>query len=123
MVIAAEQHASRLVVPSSQQHSPMRWPSHKDNARKALARLAGPYLPATLKQVEKAVAKAHSEHQKATRGRTTTSRAAGGVDEQPVVERADADERDDELDVDERPDVSLDGQLPDVDSEVGEVPM
>ena len=62
MVIAAEQYASRLVVPKSQQHSPMRWPSHKDQARKALARLAGPHLPATLKQVEKAVAKAHSEH-------------------------------------------------------------
>ena len=64
VVIAAEQHASRLVVPSSQQHSPMRWPSHKDHARKALARLAGPYLPATLKQVEKAVA-AHPHMSKA----------------------------------------------------------
>ena len=54
VVIAAEQYASRLVVPSSQQHSPMRWPSHKEHARKALAKLAGPHLPATLKQVEKA---------------------------------------------------------------------
>jgi len=27
----------------------MRWPSHKDHARKALAKLAGPHLPATLK--------------------------------------------------------------------------
>ena len=81
VVIAAEQYASRLVVPQSQQHSPMRWPSHKDHARKALAKLAGPHLPATLKQVEKAVAKAHAEHEKATSGRTTISRAAGGVDE------------------------------------------
>jgi hypothetical protein len=91
VVMAAEQYASRLVVPSSQQHSPMRWPSHKDQARKALAKLAGPHLPVTLKQVEKAVAKAHAEHEKATSGRTTTSRAKGGVDEQPVAEPADTD--------------------------------
>jgi hypothetical protein len=81
-VIAAEQYASRLVVPQSQQHSAMRWPSHRDHARKALAKLAGPHLPATLKQVEKAVAKAHSKHEKAASGRTTTSRAAGGNGEQ-----------------------------------------
>ena len=97
VVIAAEQYASRLVVPSSQQHSPMRWPSHKDHARKALAKLAGPHLPATLKQVEKAVAKAHAEHEKATSGRTTTSRAAGGVDEQSVAEPPAVEE----LDVDQ----------------------
>jgi ParB/RepB/Spo0J family partition protein len=74
VVIAAEQYASRLVVPSSQQHPPMRWSSHKDHARKALVKLAGPHLPATLKQVEKAVAKAHSEHEAAT------SRAIDGTD-------------------------------------------
>jgi ParB/RepB/Spo0J family partition protein len=118
VVIAAEQYASRLVVPSSQQHSPMRWSSHKDHARKALAKLAGPHLPATLKQVEKAVVKAHSEQQNATSGGRSTSRAAGGVDEQPVAEPADADERYDELDVDEQRDDSLDHQAPDV-----EVPM
>ena len=101
VVIAAEQYASRLVVPQSQQHSPMRWPSHKDHARKALAKLAGPHLPVTLKQVEKAVAKAHSEHQKPASGGTSSSRGAGGMDEQPVAEPADADERDDELDIDE----------------------
>jgi ParB/RepB/Spo0J family partition protein len=73
VVICAEQYASRLVVPSSQQHPPMRWPSHKDHARKALAKLAGPHLPATLKQLEKAIAKAHAEHEKAT----TRSAGAG----------------------------------------------
>src|ERR1700722_19014516 len=44
VVIAAEQYASRLVVPQSQQHPAMRWHSHKDHARKALAKLDGPYL-------------------------------------------------------------------------------
>ena len=122
-MIAAEQYASRLVVPQSQQHSAMRWPSHKDHARKALAKLAGPHLPATLKQVEKAVAKAHSEHEKAPSGRTTTSRAAGGDGEQPVAEPADADALDDELVADERGDENLGDQVPDVDFEGGEVPM
>ena len=123
VVIAAEQYASRLVVPSSQQHSPMRWPSHKDHARKALAKLAGPHLPATLKQVEKAVAKAHSDQQKATGGHTRTSRAADELDEQPQPEPADADARNDELDVDERQDENLDDQVPDVALQVSEVPM
>ena len=123
VVIAAEKYASRLVVPSSQQHSPMRWSSHKDHARKALAKLAGPHLPATLKQVEKAVVKAHSEQQNATSGGRSTSRAAGGVGEQPVAESADADALDDEFGVDERRNESLDDQVPDVDLEVGEVPI
>jgi hypothetical protein len=123
VVIAAEQCASRLVVPSSQQHSPMRWPSHKDHARKALAKLAGPHLPATLKQVEKAVVKAHSEQQNATSGVRSTSLAAGGVDESPVAESADADTLDEELVADERGDESLDEQVPDVGLEVGEVLM
>jgi ParB/RepB/Spo0J family partition protein len=117
MVIAAEQYASRLVVPRSQQHSPMRWPSHKDHARKALAKLAGPHLPATLKQVEKAVVKAYSDHEKAISSHTTTSRAAGGVDETSVAELAGADA----LDVDERHDENLDDQVADL--ELGEAPM
>ena len=123
MVIAAEQYASRLVVPSSQQHSPMRWPSHKDHAHKALAKLAGPHLPATLKQVEKAIAKAHAEHEKATNGRTTISRAPGGVDEPSVAESADGYALDDEPDVGDRRDENLDDQPPQVDLEVGEVAM
>jgi hypothetical protein len=122
VVIAAEQYASRLVVPSSQQHSPMRWPSHKDHARKALAKLAGPHLPATLKRVEKAVVKVHSEQQSATSGGRSTSRAAGGVDEHRVAEPADADALDGEF-VDKRGEENIDDQVPDVDSEAGEVPM
>jgi hypothetical protein len=61
VVIAAEQHACRLVVASSQQFGAKRWPSHKDHAAKALAELAGPHLPATLKQLQKAITKAHAE--------------------------------------------------------------
>jgi hypothetical protein len=61
VVIAAEQHACRLVVPSSQQFGAKRWPSHKDHAAKALQKLAGPHLPATLKQLEKAITKARAE--------------------------------------------------------------
>jgi hypothetical protein len=60
-VIAAERHACRLVVPSSQQFGAKRWPSHRDHAAKALTKLAGPHLPATLKQLEKAIAKAGAE--------------------------------------------------------------
>jgi len=64
-VIAAEQYASRLVVPSSQRFGAKRWPSHKDHAAKALQKLVGPHVPATLKQLEKAIAKAHAELQDA----------------------------------------------------------
>ncbi len=67
VVLAAEHYASRLVVPSSQQHPPIRWSSHNDHARKALAKLAGPHIPASLKQLEKAVATAKAEHDHATR--------------------------------------------------------
>ena len=82
VVLAAEQYASRLVVPSSQQHSPMRWSSHKDHARKALTKLAGPHLPASLKQLEKAVAKAKADHEQATRPANRQPGArSGAVDE------------------------------------------
>jgi hypothetical protein len=86
--------------------------------RKA-ARVSGrPVDPeATLKQVEKAVVKAHSDHEKAISSNTTTSRAAGGVDETSVAELADADA----LDVDERHDENLDDQVADL--QVGEAPM
>jgi ParB/RepB/Spo0J family partition protein len=62
MVIAAEQYAARLVVPQSQRRSPTRWASHKDLAAKALGKLARPHLPASLKQVERAVARAQREY-------------------------------------------------------------
>lgn len=66
-MIAAEQHALRLVLPASQQSQPIRWSSHRDLAAKALRKLAGPHLPATLTQLEKAVKQAHSAYAKAER--------------------------------------------------------
>jgi hypothetical protein len=126
VVIAAEQYASRLVVPSSQQHSPMRWSSHKDQARKALAKLAGPHLPATLKQVEKAIAKAHAEHEPATRRPDTTSRTPAGVAGEAEAEPAethalegdgvDGDEYRDEVG-----DEDLDDDMPDIEDDLGDV--
>jgi hypothetical protein len=102
VVIAAEQYASRLVVPLSQQHTPMRWPSHKDHARKALAKLAGPHLPATLKALEKAIAKANAETEDPRRA--ATRRPDAGEEAQPVeTERdtaADGEDAGDELDGD-----------------------
>lgn len=62
VVIAAERYALRIVVPASQQHPPIRWSSRKDQAEKALVKLVGPHLPASLKQLEKAVAKAKADH-------------------------------------------------------------
>ena len=48
VVIAAEQYASRLVLPASQRGPRSPWTSHKDIAAKALKKLAGPHLPASL---------------------------------------------------------------------------
>jgi hypothetical protein len=67
MVIAAEQYASRLVVPQSQRSAPIRWSSHKDHASKALRKLAGPHLPASLRQLESAVKRADAEYARAER--------------------------------------------------------
>jgi ParB/RepB/Spo0J family partition protein len=62
VVIAAEQYASRLVIPQSQRVPATRWASHNDLAAKALRKLAGPHLPASLKQLDRAIARAHREH-------------------------------------------------------------
>ena len=93
VVIAAEQYASRLVVPSSQQHPALRWPSHKDQAAKALAKLAGPCLPASLKQLEKAIAKAKADYDKQLKAIETTIRTAvDKFDHQPEEPVDDLDE-------------------------------
>src|SRR5437764_10938888 len=62
VVICAEQYASRLVVPQSQRSHPTRWSSHKDLAAKALTKLTTRHLPASLRQLEAAVKRAHDEH-------------------------------------------------------------
>jgi hypothetical protein len=84
VVIAAEQYASRLVVPSSQQHRALGWSSHKDQAAKALAKLAGPHLPASLKQLEKAIAQAKSEYDNQLTEAEQQRRAASGTPGQPA---------------------------------------
>jgi ParB/RepB/Spo0J family partition protein len=89
VVIAAEQYASRLVVPSSQQHRALSWSSHKDQAAKALAKLAGPHLPASLKQLEKAIAKAKSDYDKQLTAAQNDRRATAAS---PKARSAQADE-------------------------------
>src|SRR5215207_1510048 len=65
VVLAAEQHATRLVVPSSQRMPATRWSSPKDIAAKALKKLAGPHVPASLSKLEQAVTRAHAAYDKA----------------------------------------------------------
>src|SRR5215207_4319012 len=62
VVLAAEQHATRLVVPASQRMPASRWSSHKDIAAKALKKLAGPPIPGSLSQLEQAVKRAHATY-------------------------------------------------------------
>jgi hypothetical protein len=94
VVIAAEQHASRLVVPASQRMSATRWSSHKDLATKALRRLVGPHVPASLTKLEQAVKRAHSAYEKAETTQREAQRANAptdvAVDDRPGEDLADA---------------------------------
>ncbi len=89
VVIAAEQHATRLVVPASQRMPGTRWSSHKDLAAKALRRLAGPLVPASLTKLEQAVKRAHTAYEKAERAHRQQQHAAAAdtgdapVDDEP----------------------------------------
>ena len=99
MVIAAEQHATRLVVPSSQRVPATRWSSHKDIAAKALTKLAGPHVPVSLSKLERAVKRAHGAFDEAEsagreQARAERERAATGPHDQAVD-----DEPDEEVDV------------------------
>ena len=55
------------MVSSSQRTPPIRWGSHKDHVAKALKKLAGPHLPASLRQLETAVKRADAEYARAER--------------------------------------------------------
>jgi hypothetical protein len=80
-----DQYASRLVVPTSQRTHPTSWGSHKDRARRALTKLASPHLPTSLKQLEKAIAQTHADHEQAvseTRDQTTPSVGDHAPDDQ-----------------------------------------
>jgi hypothetical protein len=65
VVIAAEQYANRLVLPASQRGPRSPWSSRKDIAAKALKKLAGRHLPASLSAVERAVKRAHATYDEA----------------------------------------------------------
>jgi ParB/RepB/Spo0J family partition protein len=78
VVIAAEQHATRLALPSSQRMPAIRWSSHKDIAAKALEKLAGPHVPASLTKLEQAVKRAHSAYDNRSRGTRAAPRRAPG---------------------------------------------
>jgi ParB/RepB/Spo0J family partition protein len=96
VVIAAEQHATRLVVPSSQRMPATRWSSHKDIAAKALKKLAGPHVPASLSKLEQAVKRAHAAYAKAE----TAAREQQHAERQAVETEPDDGPADDELDTD-----------------------
>ncbi|MGH2948750.1 MAG: ParB/RepB/Spo0J family partition protein [Solirubrobacteraceae bacterium] len=85
VVIAAEQHAARLVVPASQRMPATRWNSHKDLAAKALRKLAGTHVPASLTKLEQAVKRAHSTYEKAETAQREAQRH-----EPPATETHDA---------------------------------
>jgi hypothetical protein len=97
MVIAAEQHATRLVVPSSQPMPATRWSSHKDVAAKALKKLAGPHLPASLTKLEQAVTRAHAAYDKAETAAREQQRTECHATE-PETDEGDGDELDEDLD-------------------------
>lgn len=96
VVIAAEQYASRLVVPSSQRMPATRWSSHKDLAAKALKKLAGLRVPASLARLEQAVKRAHATYDKAEAGAREERRAERQAAEPNTEAGAVADELDDE---------------------------
>jgi ParB/RepB/Spo0J family partition protein len=97
VVIAAEQYASRLVVPSSQRMPATRWSSHKDFATKALKKLAGPHVPTSLSKLEHAVKRAQNAYDKAE----ATAREQQHAEQEPVEAESDetiADELEEDLD-------------------------
>jgi ParB/RepB/Spo0J family partition protein len=125
VVIAAEQYASRLVVPSSQQTKPLSWPSHKDTALKALTKLAGPHIATTLKALEKAIAKAEREHKEALKAlepkhadAEEASEAEGEVDFPATLPGLSPDEDEEQLGTDDPPvpDATVEPLAPPVDA-------
>ena len=112
-MICAEQYASRLVVPQTQRSHPTRWSSHKDHAAKALKKLAGPHLPASLKELEKAIARAHLEHDAAVqRIRAQAQRERAEAEGEP------ASVSEEQVDVDQGADFGDDAVEIDVDDEL-----
>lgn len=74
--------------------SATRWSSHKDIAAKALRKLAGPHVPASLGKLEKAVKRANAAYEQAERAaleRRHSEAAADGRGENAVEEESDED--------------------------------
>ena len=74
-----------------------RWSSHKDIAAKALKKLAGPQVPATLTRLEQAVKRAHAAYDKAETAAREQQRAERHQSE-PEVDDGAGDELDEDLD-------------------------
>jgi hypothetical protein len=75
-----------------------RWSSHKDHAAKALRKLAGPHVPASLSKLEQAVKRAHAAFDKAERTDDEQERAVrNSVEAEPDESTVD-DELDDVAD-------------------------
>jgi Xaa-Pro aminopeptidase len=89
VVLAAEQYALRLVLPTSQRMPATSWGSHKDLAAKALKKLAGPHVPASLTKLEQAVKRAHNAHAKAEQAHHEAQHAARPGAEQPAGDTPD----------------------------------
>jgi hypothetical protein len=92
VVVAAEQYATRLVVPASQRMPAIRWSSHKDIAAKAPRKLAGRHVPASLTKLEQAVKRAHAAYDKAERDARKRQRpetATAGMGESPIADEID----------------------------------
>jgi hypothetical protein len=89
------------VLPASQRGLPCRWASHKQLAAKALKKLAGPHLPASLTRLEQAVKRADNVYAKADRAqheeRQAAYRHAAETDDQgPHDARVDEDPADEQ---------------------------
>jgi hypothetical protein len=63
VVIAADRYAQRMVLPAAKQGCRERWFSREDRAIAALEAIATPHLPASLAQLEAAVAEAHATYE------------------------------------------------------------
>ena len=83
--------------PSSQRMPATRWSSHKDIAAKALKKLAGPHVPASLSKLEQAVKRAHAAYDKAEAQVREQQRAERQATE-PEADDGMGDELDEDLD-------------------------
>lgn len=95
VIIAAEQHACRLVVPQSQRHTSIRWGSHNDRAIRALTKLTKGHLPASLTQIKRNVERAHRDAD------TVRQHASNVVGDETAANNTDTEVRQETVPVDE----------------------